>query len=70
MNKMCHCCVELLQVFTILFPSTGQAFQFGGHQGQPQGQPGGDNQLGRFGGHQHQAVGPHQGHAGQGNQWP
>ena len=51
-------------------PMAGFGVTPGGHRGQPQGQPGGDNQLGRFGGHQHQAVGPHQGHAGRGNQWP
>ena len=45
MNKMSHCCVELLQVFTLLFLSTGQGFHFGGHQGQA----GGGNQLGGFG---------------------
>ena len=51
MNKMSHCCVELLQVFTLLFLSTGQGFHFGGHQGQA----GGGNQLGRFGLQQGQA---------------
>ena len=80
MNKMSHCCVELLQVFTILFLSTGQGFHFGGHQGQAgggnqlgrfglqQGQAGVGNQLGRFGLQQGQAGGPHQGQAGRGNQ--
>ena len=66
MNKMSHCCVELLQVFTLLFLSTGQGFHFGGHQGQAgglhQGQAGGGNQLGRFRLQQSQA--------GRGNQWP
>ena len=56
MNKMSHCCVELLQVFTLLFLSTGQSFHFGGHQGQAGGP------------HQGQAGGPHQGQAGRGNQ--
>ena len=56
MNKMSHCCVELLQVFALLFLSTGQHFHFGGHQGQA----GGGHQFGGFGG------GGHQGQAGSG----
>ena len=71
---MSHCCVEVLQVFTLLFLSTGQGLYFGGHQGPagrgsqvggfglPQGQAGGGNQLAGF-------TLP-QGPAGGGNQWP
>ena len=64
MNKMSHCCVELLQVFTILFLSTGQGFHFGGNQCQA----GGGNQLLRFRLQQGQAGEPNQCQAGCCNQ--